>query len=230
MEWGGERVGEPGEYRKTLFDRHGAAAGDIVRAWGYGLMVFGVTMGAISFTMAMGGGKPPLVQWLEALVISAVFGAVIGFSGLLLSGAAGKGWKHIMVDGSTTPYEEQYSHQQSLVMRGHIDDALASFESIVHGNPDAVKPRVRAAELYSREKGNHVRAAQLLAEVQRIKTAGVGDFVYATHRLVDLYTGPLNEPGRAMVELRRLIERIPGTPAAEQAREALATLKDRHPV
>jgi hypothetical protein len=115
-------------------------------------------------------------------------------------------------------------------MRGQVDDALASFESSLQGNPDAVKPRVRAAELHSREKANHVRAAQLLAEVQRIPSAGVGDFVYATHRLVDLYTGPLNEPGRAMVELRRLIERLPGTPAADQARDALATLKERHPV
>ena len=222
--------GEPGEYKKTLFDRHGAAGADIIRAWGYGLMVFGITMGAISFTMAAGGGTPTLMQWLEALAISAVFGAVVGFSGLLIGGTAGKGWKHVMVDGSTTPYEEQYSHQQSLVMRGQLDDALASFEAIVQGNPDAVKPRVRAAELYSREKGNHARAAQLLTEVQRIPAAGVGDFVYATHRLVDLYTGPLNEPGRAMVELRRLIERLPGSPAAEQARDALATLKARHPV
>ena len=221
---------EPTDYKTTLFDRHGAAAADILRVWGYGLMVFGITMGAISLEMTAGGATPTLWQWLEALGVSAMLGAVTGCAGLLISRGVGKGWKHVMVDGSTTPYEEQYSHEQSLVMRGQIDDALASFESIVQGKPDAVKPRVRAAELYSREKGNHLRAAQLLAEVQRIKTAGVGDFVYATHRLVDLYTGPLNEPGRAMVELRRLIERFPGTPAADQARDALATLKDRHPV
>jgi len=213
-----------------LFDRHGAAAADIIRAWGYGLMVFGITMGAISFEMAGGGAKPTLWQWLEALGVSAVLGAVTGFAGLLIGRSVGKGWKHLMVDGSTTPYEEQYSHEQSLVMRGHIDDALASFESILQGNPDAVKPRVRAAELYAGEKGDHRRAAQLFTEVQRIETAGAGDYVYATHRLVDLYTGPLNEPGRAMVELRRLIERLPGSAAADQAREALAVLKVRHRV
>lgn len=219
---------QPAGYKTTLFDRHGAAAADLVRAWAYGLMVFGITIGAISFTMASGGASASLWQWIEALGVSAVLGAVTGFSGLLVSRAVGQGWKHVMVDGATTPYEEQYSFEQSLVMRGQIDDALASFEAIVQGNPDAVKPRVRAAELYSRERANHIRAAQLLAEVQRIPRAGVGDFVYATHRLVDLYAGPLNEPGRAMVELRRLIERMPGTPAAEQAREALATLKARH--
>jgi len=159
-----------------------------------------------------------------------VLAVMAGASGVMTGRLAEKGWRHFAVDGSTTPYEEQYSLEQSLVMRGQIDDALESFEAILQGNPDAVRPRVRAAELYSREKADHVRAAQLLAEVQRIPTTRVGDFVYATHRLVDLYTGPLNEPGRAMVELRRLIERLPGTPAAEQAREALATLKARHPV
>jgi hypothetical protein len=177
------------------------------------------------------GGRrrpPSLAQWLEALAASAAFGVITAFSGLWIGRAAGKGWKHVMVDGSTTPYEEQYSREQSLVMRGQIDDALASFEAILQGTPDAVKPRLRAAELYARDKGNHLRAAQLFAEVQRIDTVTAGDFVYATHRLVDLYTGPLDAPGRAMVELRRLIETLPGTPAAAQAREALATLKARH--
>ena len=220
----------PAEYKPTLFDRHGAAAADIVRAWAYGLMVFGITMGAISFAMAAGGSTPTLWDWLGALGVSAVLGAATGFAGLLIGRTVEKGWKHLMVDGSATPYEEQYSHEQSLVMRGQIDDALTSFESILQGNPDGVRPRVRAAELYAREKGNHRRAAQLFTEVQYIERVGAGDFVYATHRLVDMYTGPLNDPGRAMVELRRLIERLPGSPAADQAREALATLKARHSV
>ena len=219
---------QPAEYKKTLFDRHGPEAADLLRACGFGLLAFLIGLGAFSYFFAMCGCVAPAVQWLWAIGLSLVLGVTAGGAGLLVGRAVGKGWKHFMVDGSTTPYEEQYSHEQSLVMRGQIDDALASFESILQGNPDAVKPRVRAAELYVSEKGNHVRAAQLLGEVQRIPTAGVGDFVYATHRLVDLYTGPLNEPGRAMVELRRLIEKIPGTPAAEQARDALATLKGRH--
>ncbi len=221
---------KPREYRKTLFDRHGPEAADTLRAWGFGLLVFCIGLGAFSYFFAMCGCTTPDHQWLWAIGLSVLLAVAAGSAGLLVGKAVGRGIKHAMVDGSTTPYEEQYSHEQSLVMRGQIDDALASFESILQGNPDAVKPRVRAAELYAREKGDHRRAAQLLAEVQRIQSAGVGDYVYATHRLVDLYTGPLNEPGRAMVELRRLIERLPGTAAANQARDALATIKARHPV
>ena len=218
------------EYRKTLFDRHGPDAMHLLTAGGFAVMAFFIGLGAFSYFFSMCGCATPGNQMLWAVGLSLVLAATAGGAGIMTGRMAEKGWRHFAVDGSTTPYEEQYSHEQSLVMRGRIDDALESFEAIVQGNRDAVRPRVRAAELYSREKANHVRAAQLLVEVQCIPTTRVGDFVYATHRLVDLYTGPLNEPGRAMVELRRLIERLPGSPAAEQARDALATLKARHPV
>jgi len=69
---------------------------------------------------------------------------------------------------------------------------------------------------------------ELLRDAQRLPTIAVGQDVYVSHRLVDLFTGPLNEPGRALVELRRLIERYPASAAAEQARKALAELKARY--
>ena len=53
------------------------------------------------------------------------------------------------------------------------------------------------------------------------------DAVYSSSRLVDLYDGPLDEPGRAVVELRRIIERFPGSDVAKHARTALPALKAR---
>lgn len=54
---------------------------------------------------------------------------------------------------------------------------------------------------------------------------GVAEDVYVTNRLVDLLAGPLGDAGRACVELRKLIERYPGSANAQRAREALARLK-----
>jgi hypothetical protein len=223
-------VDQQPEYKPTLFDRHGPDAANMLIAGGYGVMTFLIGLGAFNYFFAMCGCAAPGLQKVWAFGLALLLGITAGGVGFATGGLAAKGWKHFAVDGSTTPYEEQYSHEQSLVMRGQIDEALASFESILAERPDAAKPRIRAAERYVREKGDHARAAQLLAEVQRIPTAKTGDFIYATHRLVDLYTGPLDEPGRAMVELRRLIERLPGSGAAAQARKALTALKDRHPV
>jgi tetratricopeptide (TPR) repeat protein len=207
------------EYKRTLFDHHGPAAFDYMRVWSYGALVFGLTVAAITLRLGF--------RWWT-IPVAAVASAVVGMLAWLAANAAGNAWKHVAIDGGSTPYVEQYSQQQALVMQGRLDDALASFESVLRDRPDSVDARIRAAELYTREAGNHHRAAELFREAQRIPTITPGQDVQISHRLVDLLTGPLNDPGRALVELRRLIERYPGTPAALRAREALATLKARY--
>ena len=49
---------------------------------------------------------------------------------------------------------------------------------------------------------------------------------YATHRLLELYLGVLADPGRAMVELRRMADRFPGTPHGQAALAALRRRRD----
>jgi Tfp pilus assembly protein PilF len=41
-------------------------------------------------------------------------------------------------------------------MQGKLDEALASFESVIEQRPESIEARIRAAELYSRQKGNHL--------------------------------------------------------------------------
>ena len=212
-------MSEPKQYKTTLFDRHGPAAVDRVRLFGYGLMVFGLIVG-------VAGSQ---IGWSVRLFLVAICGGALVpvFAGAL-SHSAGWVWKRLMVDGASTPYVEQYSYQQSLVMAGRLDDALASFEAVIAEKPGEIDPRLKAAELYDRDKKNHQRAAELFREALKLETITPGQYVYVTNRLVDLYTGPLNDPGLALVELRKLIERYPGSAAAEQAKPALATLKARH--
>ncbi len=205
-------------YKPTLFDRHGPEAGNLLHAWGYGLLVFGLVSGTLIARIGF-------VWWV--LPVGAGFGVLAGGSGWFIGHVTGGAWKHVAVDGSSTPYERQFSFEQSLVMQGRLDDALASFEAVIAAEPDAIAPRLKAAELYAREKKDHRRAAELFREVLRLPSIQSGDDVYVTNRLVDLYSGPLNEPGRAMVELRRLVDTRPGTAAAEHARRSLAELKSR---
>jgi hypothetical protein len=207
------------EYQRTVFDRHGPVAVDRIRAMTYGSMVFGLTFGAI----ALAGGRVSF-----ATVVWAAFagGATAGAT-LFLSTAVAGGLERIAISGASTPYEDQYSYQDALVMQGKVSEALASYEDIIVTKPNDAAPRIRAAELYAREAEGVRRAAELLRAVQRLPDVPAGQDIYATNRLVDLLVGPLRDPGRAMVELRRLIERYPRTTAAAYAREALARLKQR---
>lgn len=206
------------QYKPTLFDRHGPAAEGILKAWGYGLLVFGLVSGVLIMQIGF--------VWWE-LPLGAGFGALAGGSGWLAGHIFGTAWKHVAVDGSSTPYERQFSYEQSLVMQGRVDDALASYEAVIATEPELIAARVKAAELYVKEKQDYHRAAELFRDVLRMPSISAGDDVYATNRLVDLYLGPLSEPGRAMVELRRLADTRPGTAAADHARRSLADLKSR---
>ena len=213
------------EYKPTLFDRHGPDAGGYMRAAAYSMLVFGISI-TVGFIMMMGGMlKPTLLTVAGIFVAAAVFATFIWGMTTGISDLAGGAYKHLMMSGSTTPYKEQYSYQQALVMQGKVDEALESFEAVIAENPDAIDARFKAADLYARSKGNPRRAAELFREVQRIPAATTGEDIFAANRLIDLLNGPLNEPGRALVELRRLIEKYPGSAAAKHARDALAQLK-----
>lgn len=134
--------------------------------------------------------------------------------------------KHaLMPSGNSTPYQKQFSYQEAMAMRGDVAGALESFEALIQESPGDVEVRLRTADLYLSSKHNPRRAAELLKEVQGMEQVQPHQYVYAANRLVDLYLGALHEEGRALVELRKLVERYPGSPVAAQAREAIANLK-----
>jgi hypothetical protein len=207
---------EPKAYRRTLFDRYGPGALDLIRSGSYGVMVFGLTFGAVA--LAAKGVS------IATIGIAAAAGLATAGVSLLMAKGAG-GFATVMTHGAGTPYEEQYSREQALVMQGKIDEALASFASYVSASPNAVQPCIRSAELYLQYKSDARRAAELLRQARRMASITPGEDVYATNRLVDLLVGPLGDPGRACVELRRLIDRYPGTATAAHARGALARVK-----
>lgn len=208
---------EPTPYRQTLFDRHGAAAADTIRAGAFGLLVFGTAIGAwflIGHRLS-----------LSVIAICGFMATVVAGASLALSAAAGAGWQRIMTSGASTPYEDQFSYQDSLVVRGRVGEALASYEAIIAGRSVEVPARLRAAALYASSGCNPQRAAELLREVQSIPGVAPREELSAANRLIELLMGPLGDPGRAMVELRRLIDRHPDTDSAARAKLTLAELK-----
>ena len=127
-------------YKPTLFDRHGPDAANILRASGWGLLIFFATCGVVTSQIGP--------HWW-ALPAGAGAGALLASAGWFTAEALGRAWRHVAVDGSSTPYERQFSLEQSLVMRGRVDDALESFERIIAAEPGSTTPRIKAAELYS---------------------------------------------------------------------------------
>ncbi|HEY6219347.1 MAG TPA: hypothetical protein VIV65_04760 [Gemmatimonadaceae bacterium] len=212
-------------YKTTLFDRLGPDAAGAMRS-----TIWGLVLGPVFFLLLIGVGSVHLHMggW-RLLVFALVGGVVIGVAvaklPVMMGDTAGDVATIMVAGGKTTPYTEQYSLQQAMVMQGRLDDALSSYEVMIAEVESTVDVRIRAAELYSREAKNHVRAAELFRDVIRHPKCQPGEEVYSANRLADLYTGPLGEPGKALVELRRLADRYPNTVVSERALAALRSLK-----
>ncbi|MBL0172799.1 MAG: hypothetical protein IPP90_19235 [Gemmatimonadaceae bacterium] len=117
-----------------------------------------------------------------------------------------------------------HSRAEALVAAGRLDDATAEFEATREKLGDTVASLRAEAELHAMSSGDPKRAEALFQRIRRAPDAQPGDELYASHRLIDLYLGSLNDPGRVMVELRRMADRFPET---LDGQSALAELKRR---
>jgi hypothetical protein len=117
-----------------------------------------------------------------------------------------------------------HSKAEALAASGLVDEASAEFERLRGTLGDSVASLRVEAELHARPGGDALRAASLFQRIRQAGDATLNDELYASHRLIDLYVGPLEDQGRVMVELRRMAERFPHTPDGQGA---LAELRRR---
>lgn len=214
-------------YQTTWMDRAGPDAGLRLKAGGYGVLVTGIVFAALLLTSLL-GGVPSFGVLVGFLLFAGLAGTVTAYVGAKLGDGAGAVMKSfIQPSGNSTPYEQTFSYQEAMIMRGDMAGALESYEAIIAEQPGLVAARLRAAEHYARGNRNPKRAAELFREVRDLPGVSVRDAIYSSSRLVDLYGGPLAEPSRAVVELRWIIEHYPGSDVARHARTALPALKAR---
>ncbi len=209
---------------RTLFDREGPDAGLRIKVTTYAWMAGGISLpivAAFAVKLNIRG------LWFIAFMIGVpiAVGLIVRTLMWRILFGSEKVIRVMLEGGASTPYTEQYSYQQTLVMQGRLNDALESYEAIIAEPQSTTDVRIRAAELYVREAKNHKRAAELLHEVIRHPACTSGEEVYAANRLADLLSNHLGEPGKALVQLRRLADRYTGTPTGDRAREAIRVLK-----
>lgn len=211
-------------YRRTLGDRLGPGAAHVYKAVGW--TGFGSLMIVPVALYHMPSWMPGIIGVPLAFVLS--WALLFSASMLLIKPGADVAKFYFLPTGESTPSEDQFSREEALVMQGRVPDALALFEARIAADPADARARIRAAELYASPVGDPRRAAELLHEVQRIPGLPSGQELYVGNRLADLYLGPLGVPARALVELRRLVDRYPDSRLAPQLRQAIAKLKAEH--
>jgi hypothetical protein len=130
---------------------------------------------------------------------------------------------------TTGHYANEHSEILTLEVRGDFKGAAAAWEAVAMAEPGNPWPIVRSAELYAGPLADPAMA------LERFRIArGLPDTMpelkrYTSQKIIDLLLGPVNDRGRAMVELRMLIDKYPDSREAEGAREALRNLKAEIP-
>ena len=202
--------------RYTAWTHRGGLQG----LWGAGLLFFFLPAGVYA-----SGRVPPVPFWL-LFPIGAVIGYAFGrmFGWMLLSGAGGAA-RAFTMPATTGHYANEHSEIVTLESRGAFRDAVAAWEALAAAEPQNPWPLVRSAELLARELGDPATAAERFRRARTLPDANPELKRYVSQKIVDLLLGPLGDRGRAMVELRMLIDTYPASREAEGAREALRNLK-----
>ena len=214
-------------YRRTLFERLGPDGPLLLRAVPYMVVVFVCLLMMFGTLRRKFDYPAPLV-----LPLAAVTTLALTWISLRFANAAGSQLgRFVLPTGESTPYEHQFSREQALAARGDITGAIDAWEAAVASTDSeslrGVNARIGAAELYMGKGANPKRAAELLREVQRHPALPASQDIYVSNRLIDLLLGPLEQPARALFELRRIADRYPNSSAATHARAAIVTVKRR---
>ena len=117
-----------------------------------------------------------------------------------------------------------YSGIETLVARGELAAAAEAYRERARNPLERTEATIRHAALLAGEMDQPETAVIELDNLRQGPLSARDEFRIGL-ALVELYRDRLGEPGRAMAELRRLIDRYPGEPATARLRAMLAELK-----
>ncbi len=164
------------------------------------------------------------LRFLELVgALWAVYGLVVGFMSGVLEPVI-DGFFHLMANVGLVRATDGYSAIETLVMRGHYQAAADAYADRARNRAERVEATLRRAALLAGPLGHPETAAVELDNLRTAPLSSRDDFRVGL-ALVDLYEQRLQEPGRAMAELRRLIDRYPTAQGARRLRTALGELK-----
>jgi hypothetical protein len=213
------------EYKPTVFDRRGPEAAHFLQT--VSSLLIPIVAGAfIGGALAVKRGYSPAIVVVSAFGGSFVFAFWWWYVVTRVSHGAGKLFGEFIQPSGAGSYEQQYSHEDALVMRGDVEGALALYEKIIFDVPNDPQPRIRAADVCAKS-GMRERAEILYRGVQRLPRVAPRDDIYVSNRLVDLYLAWPGHEKNGLRELRRLIDTYPGSDAGARARAGLVNLKSQ---
>jgi hypothetical protein len=175
----------------------------------------------LALVVALVQREPRALELVGALW--AVYGLVVGFVFGVLEPVI-EGFFQLMVNVGLMRPGEGYSEIETLAARGHTQAAAEAYAERARNHSERAEATLRRAALLAGPLGEPETAAVELDSLRAAPLSKRDDFRVGL-ALVELYEHHLGDPGRAMTELRRLIDRYPTAQGARRLRVALGELK-----
>ena len=191
----------------------------LVRLMAGGLLLFGTV---VAVALALSGIAPRAILLVGAFW--AIYGLISGFTSGVLEPVI-EGLAEALQSVGLIRAGGGYSAIETLVARGHLAEAAEAYRERAQRPADRVEATVRRAALLAGSLGQPETALVELQALREHRLTGDADLRVGV-ALVDIYERRLADPGRAMVELRRLIDLYPDRRATLRLRRELAILKD----
>lgn len=190
----------------------------LVRLAAGALLLFGTL---VAVGLAVSGVVPGALKLVG--VLWAIYGFVVGVTSGVLEPVI-DGMYQVLTNWGLVRAGGGYSAIETLVVRGEIEAAAEAYRERARQPAQRVEATVRRAALLA---GSMAQPETALVELDGLRRSGLSpdDDIRVGVALVDLHDRHLADPGRAMAELRRLIDRHPGARATRRLRQALAELK-----
>ena len=185
------------------------------------LLLFGTV---VAIALALSGIAPRAV--LLVGLFWAIYGFIVGLTSGILEPAV-DGFFHLLANVGLVRSGGGYSAIETLAVRGETAAAAEAYRERARNPTERVEATLRRAALLAGPLGQPETALVELEGLQRSALSAADDLRVGA-ALVDLYDRRLGDPGRAMAELRRLIDRHPGDRSVHRLRQALAALKAEH--
>lgn len=213
----------PSLLRDTL--EHGSGSSDeplrLLRITVGVLLLFG---SVVAVALAVSGVAPRALQLVG--LFWAIYGFIVGLTSGVLEPAI-EGVARVLSDLGLMRSGGGYSSIETLVVRGDFATAAEAYRERAQRPADRVEATVRRAALLGGPLHQPETALVELEALRRGPLSPAEDLRVGV-ALVDLYERRLADPGRAMAELRRLIDLHPDHTSVRRLRRALADLKDEH--
>lgn len=185
-----------------------------------------VLASVVAILLSVAGAVPR--AWLVVAAAWAVWGVVHGIFDLILEPML-EFLTRSVTDVGLTRAGGGFSEVETLEAQGHAQAAAEAYRERAARPVDRVNASLRRAALLAGSLGD---VGLAVAELETLRVAPPrltpGEDILVGLALADLHEHRLGDPGQAMAELRRLIDRYPKSHHVRHLRVTLANLRQQH--